>query len=237
MCAVYKPDDWPDDFDFETDKTCQNVFKPFIEQELNALKTYDNERPDGITYIFHEHAKRVAQDVRNTCLHMGLDKHVANNMYWATLPHDIGKKNLPIHLWDQEEKPDDAIKKYRRTHTLLGAHIVLEVLTEHDHPFKDLMVDIMENHHEQMNGQGTHSKSAEELSCAVRLASIVEAFDGWQIWRPHYIDRDTSVPGVLERMRQEKGADMFDMGLFEPFADMKLAEYNKTPNIKGSKHG
>ncbi len=217
--------EWPENFDFETDSVCQGTFKPFIENELEQLKQYDEKRPDDITYIFHEHAARVANNMRKTCLHIGLGDIVANNMYWAILPHDIGKKNLPVELWDTEEKPTDNLKKYRRTHTLLGAQIVQEYFPDINHPFKNLMIDIMAYHHEQIDGKGTQGIPANKLSKPVRLAAIVEAFDGWRIWRPHYADRDISIPAVLKRMRDEKGAEIFDMDLFEEFAEMKMIEY------------
>ena len=216
---------WPDSFDFRTDEICQNIFKPFIDGELKQLAAYDAQRPDGVTYIFHEHAQRVAGNMRRTCVHMGLGETVSDNMYWAMLPHDIGKSKLPIDLWDREEKPDNALKKFRRTHTLLGAQIVQEYFPDIKHPFKDLMMDIMVQHHEQMNGEGTHGTPGAELSLPVRLAAIVEAYDGWRIWRPHYGERDISIPGVLKRMREEKGAEIFDMDLFTAFEEMKLAEH------------
>lgn len=217
--------DWPTAFDFRTDKTCQTLFKPFILEQMAELKQYDEQRPDGVTYIFHEHAERVSQNVRKTCLHLGLGETVAENMYWALLPHDIGKKNLPLTVWDTDGKPTQELKDFRRTHTLLGAQIVNEHFPDLDHPFKDLMIDIMVNHHEQMDGQGTHGVSGDQLSAPVRLASIVEAYDGWRIWRPHYGDRDITVPGVLSRMRDEKGAEMFDMELFEAFAEVKMKDF------------
>ncbi len=218
---------WPDNFDFETDETCQKIFKPFIEESLENLKQYDDQRPDDISYIFHEHALRVANNMRKTCIHMGLSNIVSNNMYWAILPHDIGKKNLPLDVWDREEKPNDNLKKYRRTHTLLGAQIVQEYFHDIDHPFKDLMIDIMAYHHEQIDGKGTQECRASYLSAPVRLAAIVEAYDGWRIWRPHFGNRDISPPSVLKRMREEKGAEIFDMDLFESFAEMKMLEYKE----------
>lgn len=228
MSESFKTDPhWPTSFDFNTDETCQTVFKPFIEDEIASLKAYDERRPDDITYVFHEHAERVAQNMKKTCVHMGLGDIVANNMYWALLPHDIGKKNLPLEIWDTEDKPTSMLKKFRRTHTLLGAQIVQEYFPKIDHPFKDLMIDIMKNHHEQMDGNGTHGIMAGELSAPVRLAAIVEAYDGWRIWRPHYGDRDITITGVLTRMREEKGAAFFDMELFEYFAEMKMIEYKE----------
>lgn len=214
---------WPDNFDFETDETCQRVFKPFIEEQIAELKAYDAQRPAGTTYIFHEHARRVAENVRKTCLHLKLSDIVANNMYWAVLPHDIGKARLPASLWDSEEKPSDNLKKLRRTHTLLGAQMVQEYFPDIHHPFKDLMIDIMVNHHEQMDGHGTHEVPGEKLSAPVRLASIVEAYDGWRTPRAHFGDRDTSPAGVLKRMREEK-SHMFDQDLFEAFAAMMLTQ-------------
>lgn len=218
---------WPDDFQFSKDDVCQTVFKPFIETQLSELKAYDIQRPEGHTYIFHEHAERVAENVKRTCVYLGLGDNVAENMYWAVLPHDIGKKLLPVDIWDQEEKPSGDVKKFRRTHTLLGAQIVDELLPDVHHPFKDLMRDIMVHHHEQMDGNGTQGIDGKDLSMPVRLCAIVEAYDGWRIWRPHYGGRDISPPGVLKRMREEKGSEIFDMALFEAFAEMKMLDYKE----------
>ena len=216
--------DWPEDFDFETDGICQSAIKPFIVDELEKLEAYDAQRPPDITYIFHEHAERVARNVEKTCLHMGMSKEVARNMYWALLPHDIGKRLLPTHLWDQEEKPDEMMKNLRRTHTELGVKVAEETIGDIMHPFKTLMLDIMLNHHEQMDGRGYRGLTADQISKPVRLAAIIEAFDGWSIHRPHFGGRDISIPGVLKRIRDEKSG-FFDMELFEAFAEMKMNEY------------
>ncbi len=222
-----KPSEWPSDFDLRDTPEIGERIRGFIDEQMEELKAFDQQRPEGHTYVFHEHAQRVAENVKRTCAHMGLGELVATNMYYAVLPHDIGKKLLPVDIWDQEEQPTGQMKQYRRTHTLLGVQIVIEHLHDIDHPFKDLMIDIMAHHHEQMDGKGTQGAPAEQLSAPVRLAAIVEAYDGWRIWRPHYGDRDISPPGVLKRMRDEKGAEIFDMELFEMFADMKMKDYKE----------
>jgi HD-GYP domain-containing protein (c-di-GMP phosphodiesterase class II) len=218
---------WPDDFNFKTDKICQTVFKPFILSQLEALKVLDAQRPPGTTYLFHPHSMRVAKDVQKTCRHLYLSRRAADNIYWALLPHDIGKTLLPVEVWDVDEKPGEDLKTLRRSHTNLGVEIAEKALKGIDHPFKTLMLDIMANHHEQIDGKGYHGLKAEQLSPSVRLAAIVEAFDGWSIPRPHFGNRDITPPAVLERMRTEK-AGMFDPGLFAAFAEMKLKDYNKT---------
>lgn len=226
MNAPLKQHSWPD-YNLQSTPQIETRIKGFIAEQMNALAAYDEARPDDITYIFHEHAHRVAENIKRTCLHMGLGELVAENMYWAVLPHDIGKKNLPVELWDTEEKPDAKLKHIRRTHTLLGAQIATEMLDDVDHPFKDLMIDIMRYHHEQMDGNGTHGIMAADLPAPIRLVAIVEAYDGWRIWRPHYGERDISPPGVLKRIREEKGEEIFDMELFELFAEVKMNDYKE----------
>jgi len=221
------PKGWPTDFDVRSDPVFQEQIKPFIENQMKLLEIYDRKRqaakPD-IKYIFHEHAERVANDMRQTCALLGLPEHVQENMYWAMLVHDAGKRLLPVDAWDSEEKPTDAIQKLRRSHVDLGLEIVRDELGDLQHPFVDLMKDVMTNHHERMDGQGEHNLSAENLSLPVRLACIVESYDGYTIPRPHFGDRDISPAGVIEKMRSEpgKGAAMFDMDLFDAFAEMKL---------------
>ena len=85
----------------------------------------------------------------------------------------------------------------------------------------------MLNHHEKMDGTGQNGVGGDGLSLPVRLAYIADSFDGWRVRRPHYAaDRDTSIPGVLTRLREEKGAEFFDMDLVELFEKMKMTEYN-----------
>ncbi|MCB1682346.1 MAG: HD domain-containing protein [Rhodospirillales bacterium] len=225
---------WPADFDFEHDPVCQKSFRPYIEDQLQKLAAFDARRPKETTYIFHEHARRVAQDVKNACLHLHLGDAVANNMYWAILIHDIGKMQLPIEIWDKAEKPSEQMKAFRRTHTRLGADSFSRHFAHIEHPFKDLALEIMRYHHEQMDGMGTEKLPAEALSPPVRLAAIVEAFDGWSIPRPHFGKRDVKPPAVLKRMKTEK-AHMFDAELLESFAEMKTAEYKKTSRKRKKK--
>lgn len=214
---------WPDQFDFRRDETCQNHFKPFIQNELRLLKEYDGLRPADTNYIFHQHAPRVAVNVKKTCLSLGLGDVVAENMYWAALPHDLGKRKLPVHLWDMKDKPEDDIKALRRTHTDVGTKMIADAFQDIEHPFKDLLLDIVANHHEQMDGGGFRGLSADEISMPVRLVAVVEAYDGYSIHRPHFGDRDISPKGVIKRMKEEKAAH-YDPDMLEAFASVVLEE-------------
>ena len=229
---------WPTHFDLHDDPENRKAIKSFIEIQMQELKKLDQARiswaknnlPSDyeVTYLFFDHSYRVAKNIKNTALYMGLGELAAENLYWATLPHDIGKTNLPIEIWDAEGKPDEAMKTQRRQHTATGVEIVESELGHINHPFKDLMIDIMYNHHEKMDGTGHHKVPGEKLSLPTRLACIADSFDGWRIRRPHYgTDRDTSIKGVLKRMKKEKGAEFFDMDLVKQFSKMKKAELKR----------
>ncbi|MCB1555758.1 MAG: HD domain-containing protein [Alphaproteobacteria bacterium] len=215
--------DLPDHFNVETDRVFRDEILPFIEYEILALESYERDRPADATYIFHEHIHRAAREMELTAQHLGWSSVVCTNLYWAMLPHDIGKRKIDVTLWDMEDKPSDDIKNLRRSHTDLGLEIVESALGHLTHPFIDLMVDVIANHHEHMDGSGYRGLCADQLSTPVRLASIIESFDGYQVWRPHFGDRDISTEGVLKRMREEKAA-LYDMTLFEKFAAMKRGE-------------
>jgi len=220
------------DFDIRNDPVFEEIIKPFILNQMKDMELYDRKRlavnPE-IKYIFHEHAERVANDVRHVAARLGQPEHVQEAMYWAMLPHDLGKKTLPIEVWDSDEKPTGEVKAFRRSHAERGLTIVDDILGDLDHPFMDLMRDVMANHHKTMfNEKPDGTLEPVEISLPVRLCCIVEGYDGYTIPRPHHLADDFSpdkvVPRALEKMRNEpdKGAKMFDMDMFEVFAKMKM---------------
>jgi len=201
-------------------------YKDFIRLKLSALEAYDAQRPVGHVYEFHLHSERVAKSMRDLAVIMGYDDIMAEALYWATLPHDIGKISLPIDIWDRDGKPSESIKSIRREHTLYGVQIFHEEFGQEkcaNDPFLALLVDIMNNHHEHCNGTGYHGKTANDLSQEVRMACICDAFDGYSVYRPHYGDRDTSPQAVIERMDIEKSGQ-FDHKILQLFKEIKSCQ-------------
>lgn len=199
--------------------------KFFIEQQMKNLAVYDSMRPAGHVYEFDLHSKRVATNISLLGKACGYDDNACTALYWATLPHDIGKTMLPAKIWDMDEKPDETQKRERRSHTWRGVQIVRETFGHEcdTDPFLRLMIDIMENHHETMDGKGFLGKSGEQLSTEVRMACICDAFDGWSTARPHFHERDISAKGVIHRMKTEK-AGQFDEYLLKKFETIVVKE-------------
>lgn len=204
------------------------AFQPyinFIEQQLQELSDYDARRPEGHPYEFHLHSKRVAESMKALAKKVGYDCDMCEALYWATLPHDIGKMILPVEIWDLEDKPTENQRGERRTHTWRGVEIFRAEFGEgcDADPFLKLLIDIMENHHETLNGEGFLGKAGDQLSKEVRMACICDAFDGWSVYRPHFGDRNLSPETVIKRMETEK-AGQFDPDLLKQFKEIVVKE-------------
>lgn len=210
----------------------ETIFRPFIEAKMTEFSAYDAQRPEGHVYAFDAHVERVASTLKDFALSLGWSADIAETLYWASLPHDIGKMSLPVHIWDSEDKPTAEDKALRRTHVTEGLKIIDEAFaqTPHkNHPFLNLLREIMENHHEALDGSGLFGKTADDLNLISRMSCICDSFDGWSVWRPHFGDRDISPLGVITRMETEKDGQ-FDKELLKLFKDMKLAQDNAAYN-------
>jgi putative two-component system response regulator len=193
-------------------------YQAFIEDQREKLKTYDATRPPDHPYNFYSHSSRVAKDMRKLALAMGQSEDRAEELFQATLVHDIGKRLLPVAIWDVPGKPNEKIRKQRRKHTILGVSIVDEHFGADNHdPFIDLMRDLIAHHHEAMDGSGWMKIKGNDLSLEARMLCICDAFDGYSVWRPHFGGRDISPDGVLHRMTVEK-AGQFDKDIMEIFS-------------------
>lgn len=199
-------------------------FKDFITCQIEELGRYDAMRPDGHVYEFHLHSERVATMMKAFAVKMGMGDDMAEALYWATLPHDIGKMKLSVNIWDSVDKPTEEQKLLRRTHTTTGIQIMRDEFGDEcdNNTFLALTLDIMENHHECIDGTGFIGKTGDQLSREVLMACICDAFDGWSIARPHFSEqRDISPKGVIHRMESEKNGH-FDTNLLKTFKEIVL---------------
>lgn len=203
----------------------EQIHRDFITAQMQNLAIYDALRPANHIYEFHLHSERVARSTQKLALAAGYTADMADTLYWATLPHDIGKMTLPVTIWDIDGKPNIEQKAERRTHTWRGSKIIRDNFGKEceTSPFLTLMIDIMENHHEAMDGSGFLGKTGEQLSREVKMACICDAFDGWSIKRPHFNDRDVSPAGVIHRMETEK-TGQFDPDLLDLFKQIQTGK-------------
>jgi HD-GYP domain-containing protein (c-di-GMP phosphodiesterase class II) len=226
---------WPVSYDFRTDNFCQKEILSYIEECLTELDEYDEKRDLKSDYLFHQHAFDAADDVAQTALELGLGEKVANNLYYATLIHDIGKMELDAEIWDYEESPTSEIKAEKRSHVDRGAQQLRNDFAGQDHPFLDLAEDIMANHHVQLN----QLNDGQTLSNPARLVAIVEDYDGRSHLRAHHIEMGLSndIPSILAR-QEEKCDGWFDADMYSAFKEIKIKQHTQNapneynPNIE-----
>lgn len=200
--------------------------KKYITQKMSEFAAYDAMRPDGHPYEFHTHAERVAQSAKAFAKRRGYDDEACEAIYWATLPHDIGKMAFPVAIWDLKDKPTDEQRTERREHVTRGVEIIRKDLGDEacdNDPFMKMLIDIMLHHHETFDQKGPLGIDASQLSEEVRMVCICDAFDGWSVKRPHFEGRDLTPTAVIERMEIEK-VGQFDPALLKQFKDMKLCQ-------------
>lgn len=202
-----------------------DAHKNVISYLIEKLGRYDSRRPGGHPYEFHTHSKRVAQSVKDLAQAMKYDDDMCDALYWATLPHDIGKTSLPVSIWDLEDKPTDEQRAERRTHTQLGVNILNEEFGKgcETDQFLKLCCDITLYHHETLDKKGPLRIDANILSQEVRMVCICDAFDGWSVSRPHFEDRDISPAAVIHRMETKK-AGQFDPDILQIFKELKSCQ-------------
>lgn len=198
------------------------VIAPFLDARHQELLDLDGARRNiaggDIYYIFSDHVIRVAEMGRDFALSLGLNEHACEWFYHALRVHDCGKSDLPADIWDRTDKPTEELKHLRRTHAPVGADAISKNLPE-DHPFTAFADRIARHHHEHMDGSGTLGINIGDTDIWMRIACIVDSYDGMQVWRPHYKDRDISAPAIIERLAVEKGEKIYDKELVQKLSN------------------
>ncbi len=209
------------------------VLKPehqsFIDDQFAQLSAFDDLRPSDRLNKFPEHSLRVAQSMRSLAQKMGYDDNMCDVLYAVTMIHDIGKMDLPVEIWDFNErdengaplKPPESLKEHRRQHTKLGVERVKAAFPESwdKDPVLRLMCDLMLNHHEMIDGSGHFGKTDAELTREVQMLCICDAMDGWQIPHPHKTPEELAPSYILNNKMMD---GRFNKTILQQFKDVIL---------------
>lgn len=204
--------------------------KDFIDTQFKALTDYDALRPDNHLSAFDEHSKRVAQSMKKLATRMGYDEEIVNALYLASLVHDIGKTRLPVDIWDYNEvdangtplKPSEDLKSKRRQHATLGVDIVKEHFpdTYNTDPFLRLMCDMMQYHHDYLDGSGYMGVT--KLSQEVQMLCICDSYDGWTIPHPHKTMEQLAPLYIIDQKMNDRRFNQDILKLFKGIMTCQL---------------
>ena len=113
---------------------------------------------------------------------LGLDKTLANTLFYASLMHDIGKIGIPDDILFKTTPFTPEEWKKMQTHSEIGA----EILKKGDSPFVKMGAEIALNHHERWDGTGYPKGIAgEAIPLPARIMAICDVYDALRSKRPY----------------------------------------------------
>ncbi|MCM3610070.1 HD domain-containing protein [Planococcus sp. MERTA32b] len=141
-----------------------------ISEEIKELQRVGGlvEKKDKYT---HKHSLRVSQFAVKTAKKMKLDRQRMDDLFIASILHDIGKINIPEEVLNKPGKLTNEEFDMIKKHPGDGADMLRKTA------YKKL-ADIVEQHHERINGRGyPFGLKADEILLEAKIIGVCDTFD------------------------------------------------------------
>ena len=141
-----------------------------LSESITTLKekVEEVEKKDKYTY---KHSERVSEYAVKIAKKLRFPKDRLENLYLASLLHDIGKINTPKEILNKPGKLTDEEFAIIKRHPLDGAEMVKELYYEE-------IYNIIVQHHERLNGSGyPNSLKGDDILIEARIIAISDTFD------------------------------------------------------------
>ncbi len=150
----------------------KNMTDPYITMLLEALY-----RKNRLTYT---HSINVGYLTAQICIFSCIEKKIAIQVVRGALLHDIGKLFVPLDILEKKERLTDSEFEIVKMHTVNGV-MLLSNLTPNI--ATEIILDIVENHHEKKDGKGYFGKT--DISFYAQLIHAVDIYDAITADRPY----------------------------------------------------
>lgn len=158
------------------------------------------------------HTWRVAQYAERTGQKAGLGDEELFRLALGGLLHDIGKVGIPDSVLLKPGPLTEDEYAVIKTHPLIGRDILRE------HPLGELVLDVVEHHHEWLDGHGyPEGISQTEVSPRSRIMAIADVFDAMTSTRPYR--KGLPVDKAISTIQDEAGKQ-FDSSLVAIFVSL-----------------
>ncbi|WP_338779815.1 HD-GYP domain-containing protein [Metabacillus sp. FJAT-52054] len=126
------------------------------------------EEKDSYTY---QHSARVQTCSVQIAKHLLLTKDQLENLYYASLFHDVGKIHVPEEILNKPDKLTPKEFEILKKHSYDGAQMVKS--TYYDH-----ISNIILHHHERLDGSGyPYGLKGDQISTEAQIIAIADTYD------------------------------------------------------------
>lgn len=126
-------------------------------------------RKNRLTYT---HSINVGYMTAQICVIKRIDRKTSEQVVRGALLHDIGKIFTPVDILTKEDKLTEEEYEIVREHTINGVRLITNLTPN---LATEIILDIVENHHERLDGSGYAGKT--ELSFFSQLIHAVDIYD------------------------------------------------------------
>jgi HD-GYP domain-containing protein (c-di-GMP phosphodiesterase class II) len=142
------------------------------------------------------------------CEFLGYDRDTIEQVSLGTLLMDIGMSSLPEDVRVSTDTFSNDDWEVMKTHVEIGIDLI-----EQCGDISDLSLQIIEQHHERMDGSGyPKGLTGDDISEFARIAAIVDAFDAMTSNRTH---KDSVTP--MQALKRLTATDNLDQELVKQF--------------------
>jgi HD-GYP domain-containing protein (c-di-GMP phosphodiesterase class II) len=143
--------------------------------------------------------------------HQGLTQKELQQLYLATLFHDIGKAMIPAYIINKQAPLNTEEHNVLRAHPALGEKICLDL-----GPFEEIAA-LVGSHHERPNATGyPRGLKADEISFLARILAVIEIYDALRSTRSYKVP--FSLEKSLEILHQNAVNGNLDENVVEEFS-------------------
>lgn len=176
----------------------QNFFVNIMEILVQAIEAQNP--------LYEGHSIRIARIATSIAREMGITGKEYENIYYASLIHDIGKLKLY----------NASLEESYRMYPVLGAEMIRPIKILED------VAPIIEAHHERWDGSGfPNGLKGEEIPLGARIVGIAEAYEEWAL---EMREQQKENFGLYDFLNQSPGA-------FDPKAVQVLVRLKDTLGI------
>jgi putative two-component system response regulator len=166
------------------------------------------------------HIHRVSYYTRELALALGTGTEFAEQMYYASPMHDIGKIGIPDHVLLKKGSFTPIEWGVMKRHTTIGWEILRHGVT----PYTQLGAEIAQSHHERWDGSGyPNNWKGEQIPLSGRIMNICDQYDALRAKRPYKdaVDHARTVE-ILTKGDERTSPEHFEPHILETFKALAM---------------